>query len=159
MPPFAYFVAKFFMGAMFSFIVVSLLLVLGVAFGGVRMSFLDMGHLVGTLVAGSIPFCAMGLAVGYFMGPNSAPAVINLIYLPMSFGSGLWVPFQFLPKVVKQIALYLPPYHLAQLALRIIGFSGNETNWTHWKVLIGFTLLCLGVARFGFQKDEEKMYG
>ena len=69
------------------------------------------------------------------------------------------MPFQFLPKVVKQIALYLPPYHLAQLALRVIGFNGNETNWTHWKVLIGFTLLCLGVARFGFQKDEEKMYG
>lgn len=159
MPPFAYFVAKFFMGTMFSFIVVSLLLVLGVAFGGVRMPFHSMVQLVGTLVAGSIPFCAMGLAVGYFMGPNSAPAVVNLIYLPMSFASGLWVPFQFLPKVVKQIALYLPPYHLAQLALRIIGFNGNETNWTHWKVLIGFTLLCLGVARFGFQKDEEKMYG
>lgn len=159
MPPFAYFAAKFFMGMMFSFIVVSLLLVLGLAFGGVRMPFQNMVQLVGSLVAGSIPFCAMGLAVGYFMGPNSAPAVINLIYLPMSFGSGLWVPFQFLPKVVKQIALYLPPYHLAQLALRAIGFDGNEANWTHWKVLIGFTLLCLGVARFGFQKDEEKMYG
>jgi ABC-2 type transport system permease protein len=159
MPPFAYFVAKFFMGAMFSFIVVSLLLALGVAFGGVRMPLQNMVQIVGTLVAGSIPFCAMGLAIGYFMGPNSAPAVINLIYLPLSFASGLWLPFQFLPKLVKQIALYLPPYHLAQLALPIVGFNSNETAWTHWKVLIGFTLLCLGVARFGFQKDEEKMYG
>ncbi|HEY1462452.1 MAG TPA: ABC transporter permease [Terriglobales bacterium] len=159
MPPFAYFVAKFFMGIIFSFIVVSLLLVLGFAFGGVRLSVHEVVALLGTLVAGSIPFCAMGLAIGYFMGPNSAPAVINLIYLPMSFGSGLWVPFQFLPKLVRQIAIFLPPYHLAQLALKIIGIGGNETIWTHWEVLVGFTLICLGVARIGFQRDEEKMYG
>jgi ABC-2 type transport system permease protein len=159
MPPFAYFVAKFFMGIMFSFIVVTLLLALGMAFGGVRMGMGSMFQMVATLVAGSIPFCAMGLALGYFIGPNSAPAVINLIYLPLSFASGLWVPIQFLPKVVKQIALYLPPYHLAQLSLKIIGIAGTETNWTHWKVLIGFTLLCVGIARFGFQRDEEKMYG
>ena len=159
MPPFAYFVAKFFMGMTFSFIVVALLLVLGFAFGGVRLSVHDVVTLLVTLVIGSIPFCAMGLAIGYFMGPNSAPAVINLIYLPMSFASGLWVPFQFLPKLVKQIAIFLPPYHLAQLALKIVGIEGNETAWTHWKVLLGFTLLCLGVARFGFQRDEEKMYG
>lgn len=159
MPPFAYFVAKFFMGAMFSFIVVALLLVLGFAFGGVRMSMSSVMQLVGTLVAGSIPFSAMGLAVGYFMGPNSAPAVLNLIYLPMSFTSGLWIPIRFLPKVFQHIALYMPPYHLAQLALQIIGMQGTETVWTHWKVLIGFTLLCLGIARYGFQKDEEKMYG
>jgi ABC-2 type transport system permease protein len=159
MPPFAYFIAKFFMGMAFSFIVVTLLLILGVIFGGVRMPLEAMAQLVGTLVAGSIPFCAMGLALGYFMGPNSAPAIINLIYLPLSFASGLWVPFQFLPRTVKHIALFLPPYHLAQLALRTIGMQGNETSWTHWQVLIGFTLLCLGLARFGFQKDEDKMYG
>ena len=159
MPPFAYFMAKFFMGIMFSFIVVSLLLILGFAFGGVRLSAHEVLTVLGTLVIGSIPFSAMGLALGYFMGPNSAPAVINLIYLPMSFGSGLWVPFQFLPKVVKQIAVFLPPYHLAQLALKIVGIQGNETAWAHWKVLFGFTLLCLGIARFGFQRDEEKMYG
>jgi hypothetical protein len=35
----------------------------------------------------------------------------------MSFCSGLWVPFMFLPKVVREIALALPPYHLSQLAL------------------------------------------
>jgi len=59
----------------------------------------------------------MGLAIGYFAGPNSAPAAINLIYLPLSFCSGLWVPYMFLPKLVRQIALALPPYHLSQLAL------------------------------------------
>jgi ABC-2 type transport system permease protein len=159
MPPFAYFVAKVFVSMAFSGIVVALLMVLGFTFGGVRMPLGEMSKLIGTLVLGSIPFSAMGLAVGYFAGPNSAPPTINLIYLPMSFCSGLWVPFMFLPKVVRQIALVLPPYHLSQLALGIVGAGGLESSATHWEVLFAFTLICLGIARIGFQRDQEKMYG
>ena len=119
----------------------------------------DGAKLVGILVLGSLPFCAMGLAIGYFVGPNSAPAVINMIYLPLSFCSGLWIPFIFLPRIIQQIAHLLPPYHLAQLALSVFGAGQGESSWVHWEALIGFTLLCLGVARWGFQRDEGKTYG
>jgi len=159
MPPFAYFVAKVTTSLIFSTIVVLALFGLGIAFGGVRMPAGQFAQLLGTLVAGSLPFSAMGLAIGYFAGPNSAPPTINLIYLPMSFCSGLWVPFMFLPRVVKEIALALPPYHLSQLALGVVGAGGHESNLTHWEVLAAFTMICLGAARIGFQRDQEKMYG
>jgi ABC-2 type transport system permease protein len=159
MPPFAYFAAKVILSITFSAIVVALLLVLGISFGGVRMPLAEMAKLLGTLVAGSLPFSAMGLAIGYFAGPNSAPAAINLIYLPLSFCSGLWVPYMFLPKLVRQIALALPPYHLSQLALGIVGAGRHEPATTHWEVLLAFTLICLGVARIGFQRDQGKLHG
>jgi ABC-2 type transport system permease protein len=159
MPPSIYFAAKVIMSMIFSAEVVALLMLLGVIFGGVRMPLADAAKLLGILVAGSIPFCAMGLALGYFIGPNSAPPTINMIYLPMSFCSGLWVPLMFLPKIMRQIAEFLPSYHLSQLALGIVGAGHGESNWKHWEVLIGFTLICLGVARFGFQRDEGKTYG
>ncbi|MGA2388819.1 MAG: ABC transporter permease [Candidatus Sulfotelmatobacter sp.] len=159
MPPFAYFTAKVVLSMIFSTIVVLLLLVLGFGFGGVRMPFLEMARLLGTLVAGSLPFSALGLAIGYFVGPNSAPAAINLIYLPMSFCSGLWVPYMFLPKLVREIALVLPPYHLSQLALGVVGTGTHESSFSHWEVLFAFTLICLGVARIGFQRDKGKLYG
>jgi ABC-2 type transport system permease protein len=159
MPPFAYFAAKVALGMIFSLIVVLLLLLLGVTFGGVHMPLLDAAKLVAILVAGSLPFCAMGLAIGYFVGPNSSVATINLIYLPLSFCSGLWVPIMFLPKAMQQLAHFLPPYHLAQLALGVVGAGQHESNWVHWEALIGFSLLCLGVARLGFQRDEGKTYG
>jgi ABC-2 type transport system permease protein len=159
MPPFAYFMAKVILSMTFSAIVVALLLVLGISFGGVQMPLVEMAKLLGTLVAGSLPFSAMGLAIGYFAGPNSAPAAINLIYLPLSFCSGLWVPYMFLPKLVRQIALALPPYHLSQLALGIVGAGRHEPATTHWEVLLAFTLICLGVARIGFQRDQGKLYG
>ncbi len=159
MPPFAYFAAKVVLSMIFSAIVVSLLLVLGISFGGVRLPLLEMAKLLGTLVTGSLPFSAMGLAIGYFTGPNSAPAAINLIYLPLSFCSGLWVPYMFLPRLVRQIALALPPYHLSQLALGIVGAGRHEPAANHWEVLLAFTLICLGVARIGFQRDQGKLYG
>lgn len=159
MPPFAYFAAKVILSMIFSATVVALLLVLGVSLGGVRLPVAETAMLVGTLVVGSLPFSAMGLAIGYFAGPNSAPAVINLFYLPLSFCSGLWVPYMFLPKVVRQVALVLPPYHLSQLALGIVGAGRHEPASTHWEVLLGFTLICLGVARIGFQRDQDKLYG
>jgi ABC-2 type transport system permease protein len=159
MPPFAYFAAKIVTSMVFSAIIVLALFTLGITLGGVRMPVADFVRLLGTLVAGSLPFSAMGLALGYFTGPNSAPPAINLIYLPMSFCSGLWVPFVFLPTIVRHIALVLPPYHLSQLALGVVGAGTYESNATHWEVLLAFTLICLGVARIGFQRDQGKMYG
>ncbi len=159
MPPFAYFAAKVTTSMIFSTVIVLALFALGFTFGGVRMPIGEFARLLATLVAGSVPFSAMGLALGYFTGPNSAPPTINLIYLPMSFCSGLWVPFMFLPKVVRTIALALPPYHLSQLALGVVGAGAHETAITHWEVLAAFTMICLGVARIGFQRDQEKMYG
>jgi ABC-2 type transport system permease protein len=159
MPPFAYFTAKVALAMIFSTVVVLLLLMLGVTFGGVRLPLPDAAKLLVTLVAGSLPFCAMGLAIGYFVGPNSAVAVINLIYLPLSFCSGLWVPIMFLPKFLQRIAHFLPPYHLAQLALGAVGAGQHESTWIHWEAIIGFFLICLGAARLGFQRDEAKMYG
>ncbi|MFZ0805967.1 MAG: ABC transporter permease [Candidatus Sulfotelmatobacter sp.] len=159
MPPFAYFTAKVVTAMIFSATIVLVLFALGYAFGGVRLSGGEFASLLGTLVLGSLPFSAMGLALGYFTGPNSAPSTINLIYLPMSFCSGLWVPIMFLPKMVKTIAVAMPPYHLAQLALGMVGAGAHQSNRAHWAVLGAFTMICLGVARIGFQRDQEQMYG
>src|SRR6201997_5249185 len=56
MPPFAYFAAKVVTSMIFSAFIVLALFVLGIAFGGVRMPFAEMAKLLGTLVAGSLPF-------------------------------------------------------------------------------------------------------
>src|SRR5258708_3842277 len=155
MPPSAYFLAKVVMSLIFSAIVILLLFLLGVTFGGVHLQVSTMAKLALTLIAGSLPFCAMGLAIGYFAEPNSAPAVINIFYLPMSFCSGLWMPFMFLPKFIQQIAVFLPPYHLSQLALNLIGAGQGGPSQGHWEALAGFAMLCLCIARWGHQPDHK----
>jgi ABC-2 type transport system permease protein len=155
MPPFAYFLAKVILSLIFSAIVVTLLFLLGITFGGVHLPPSILAKLALTLIGGSLPFCAMGLAIGYFAGPTSAPAFINIFYLPMSFCSGLWLPFIFLPAFIQHIAVFLPSYHLAQLALNLVGAGQGGPGPGHWEALAGFTMLCLGVARWGHQRDEQ----
>jgi ABC-2 type transport system permease protein len=159
MPPSAYFLAKLATSAFFSTLIVLLLMLLGALFGGVHLGFWIGFKMLATLVAGSLPFGAMGLAIGYFAGPNSAASVVNLIYLPLSFCSGLWVPYMFLPKFIRQLAHVLPSYHLSQLGLSVIGAGQHEPVSTHLEYMLAFTLICLGAARIGFQRDQGKSYG
>jgi ABC-2 type transport system permease protein len=159
MPPLAYFTAKIFMALTFSLIVVLGLFSLGAFFGGVAMPTMTWASLAGVLVAGALPFCAMGLALGYFCGPNSAPAVVNLLYLPLAFLSGLWIPVQALPAFLQKLAPALPPYHYSQLALDQVGASTGPAAWVSILYLIGFTALSLVLAYLGFRRDEGKTYG
>ena len=159
MPPFAYFTAKVAMAVVFGAIIILLLSAVGMAFGGVRLPVAQWLTLTGTLVLGAVPFCAIGLAVGYFAGPNSAVAIVNLIFMPMAFASGLWIPVEMLPPVVRSISPFLPPYHLAQLALGTIGAGVGAPAWTHVVTLLGFTALGLGFAWIGYRRDEDKTWG
>jgi ABC-2 type transport system permease protein len=160
MPISAYFFGKLCSALVFSTVIMLLLLSIGYVFGGVRMPVATAAKLVGILVAGSIPFSAMGMAIGYFAKPNSAPGLVNLIYLPMSFCSGLWIPLFMLPHGLRLLAKVLPPYHLSQLALGTVGMSSETTPaWGHVEALFAFTLLFLGLAAWGFWRDEGKTYG
>jgi len=159
MPPAAYFLAKAAVALSFAAIVVAVLFTLGAAFGGVRMPIGQWLAMGAVLVAGSIPFCALGLAIGNLAGPNSAPGTVNLIYLPMSFCSGLWIPFDFLPHSIQQIAPFLPSFHFSQIALSVLGapFQGSVAG--HVGALLGFTLVFAAIAWFAHLRDREKMFG
>jgi hypothetical protein len=61
----------------------------------------------------------------------------------------------FLPKIIQRIAVILPPYHLSQLAFHLVGSSASLSAGTHWETLIGFTMLCLGIAYIGHQRDQR----
>lgn len=159
MPPAAYFVAKIVMALIFGALVVLGLFTLGFLLFGVRLPPLDWLSLLGTLLVGVLPFCAMGVALGYISGPNSAPAVVNIIYLPMVFASGLWIPIEQLPGFMQSIAPFLPPYHYAQLALSTIGADRGGSAWLHVAALVGFTVLFLAIAVWAYKRDEGKTYG
>ena len=159
MPISAYFVAKIAMAMLFSSIIVLSLFTLARFVGGIHLSIVQMLSLLGVLVPGAITFCALGLAIGYFAGPNSAAPLVNLVYLPMSFLSGLWVPIWMLPKPVQMIAFFLPPFHFSQLALKILGVSRTGSSLGHVTAMAIATVLFAFVAYLGYRRDEGKMYG
>jgi len=156
MPRLAYIGAKIISCAGFGVVIVAALIALGVTAAGVHVTALQAAQLSGVILAGSIPFTAMALLVAMIVPANSGPGIINLIYLPMSFASGFWMPVTLLPHFLQKMAPVLPTYHLAQLALGIFGEAQPGSMIMHWEALAGFTLLMLGAAWIVFTRSEAK---
>jgi ABC-2 type transport system permease protein len=159
MPAEAYLVAKAAVATAFGAIVVCLLFALGAIFGGVVMPWQQWLTLGAALVAGAVPFCAMGLAIGCLAGPSSAPATVNMIYMPMAFCAGLWIPFQFLPGGIQKVAPFLPAFHFSQIALSILHAPTQGSITQHVVALAAFTFIFGGIAWLGNSREREKMYG
>jgi ABC-2 type transport system permease protein len=159
MPIWAYFGAKMAMSLLFGVAVVAVLVAIGIGAGGVEPDVAMLLRVTGTALAGSVAFCAIGLMLAYLAGPNSAPAVVNLIYLPMAFLSGMWVPVEALPDVLQRIAAFLPAYHYAQLGLRAVGAGQGKPIAYHVAVLAVFMAAALAIAAWRYRRDEGKTWG
>lgn len=155
MPVGAYLAAKCTAAAAFGVIIVSTLTMLGVAFAGVSLTAVEFGKMMAVTLAGSVCFASMGLMLALVIPANAAPSIINLIYLPMSFLSGLWIPLRFMPHWLQRIAPFLPTYHLSQLMLSIYGYQDSVSLVTHGNALIGFTLLMFGLAWLLYHRREQ----
>ena len=159
MPFSAYLFAKTFVAVVFAALVVALLVAMAYLFAAPTLTASQLLSMTGTLLIGILPFCVFGLALGYLGGPNSAPALVNLIYLPLAFASGMWIPIQALPDFIQRIAHFLPTYHYVQLAYKTAELDQGGATLLHIAVLIGFGLFSAGLASFLYRRDEGLTYG
>jgi len=156
MPVMAYLFAKCTSAMAFGILIVSILTVVGVAFGGVCITGVELAKMLGVTVAGSVAFASMGLLLALLMPANAAPGLVNLIYLPMSYLSGLWMPIKYMPHWLQHLAPAMPMYHLAQLMLSVYGYQEPGSSMAvHWNALLGFTLLMLGMFWIVFSRKER----
>jgi ABC-2 type transport system permease protein len=110
------------------------------------------------VLLGSIPFIALGFAIGYLSGPNSAVAVINLIYLPTAFASGLFFPKQLLPEFIQRITPYLPLHFFGQLGWDAIGAPTDGTVTTDWLYLAGYGVVFFLIALWAYRREESRKF-
>lgn len=155
MPASAYIVSRIVMAFIFSLIIIVLLFAISTMFGGVRLMLWQWCSLAFILVLGSLPFCAIGMTLGLYLKASSAPATVNLIYLPMGFLSGLWLPITLLPNVMQQFANLLPPYHLAQLALKVTDMDLGAPVILHVSALVVYSLIFMLLAVKAYHKKDK----
>jgi ABC-2 type transport system permease protein len=147
MPRGAYLAAKIAMAMLFAVIVSLLLMTTAAVVAKVVLTLADWGLLFVLAVLGVVPFCAIGLLVGALTRFSAAAAILNLIYLPMSFLSGLWVPLSLLPRVFAQLAPLWPSWHLTRIAFAAIGTGDSTGIAGHLLCLAAVTAACVGAAR------------
>lgn len=125
-PMAAYLSGKTFVSLLFGILAMAGMTLAGATLGRVGLGASQYLALTAISVAGSLPFCAIGLFIGSRTSGKTAPAFANLVYLPMIYLSGFLFP---LPASMKWVAFLSPASHLDQLALRAVGLpvTGNVT--------------------------------
>lgn len=156
MPPAAYLLSKLLTAIAFGLIIFTLLLLCGITMAHVHFTAAEIAKLAATVVLGVFPFAALGILLACVVPPNAAIGFVNLIYLPMSFLSGLWFPMAGLPHWIRVIAPIWPTWHLGQLAIHDIGFPTRWSVLGHVVWLAGFTVVCLGLALMLFRRSAQK---
>lgn len=156
MPIAAYFCAKVFTAMVFAIIITVLLFVVASGLAGVSMSFAQWLGTFFAILPGVLPFCVIGLFIGLKVKADAAPAVVNLIYLPMSFLSGLWIPVMNFPEFLQKLAMTLPPFHFSQLVLKVQSADMGMSVAFHVMVLLAYTLIFGVLAHKAFKNMEVK---
>ncbi|MDO5610052.1 MAG: ABC transporter permease [Pseudomonadota bacterium] len=153
-PPGAYLIAKLGMAMLFAILISVSLLALAVGLAAVQITPTQALLLVVVNVMGALPFAALGLYIGSLASGNGAVAIINLVFLPMAFLSGLWLPLAMLPGWLATAAPLWPAYHLAQIALKVIGQDAGQPLWLHIGVLLVFSAVFATLARARLARAE-----
>lgn len=146
-PPGAILLAKTAMAMLFGLLITAMLMAVGVGVAGVVLSPVQLALLALVNLLGALPFCALGLWIGTLVGGQAAVAIVNLVYLPMAFLSGLWIPLSVLPDVVQRLAPLWPAYHLQQVALKAVGGDAGGALWLHLLVLATYCAVFFFLAR------------
>ncbi len=152
MPISAYFVAKIAMSLVFGLLIYILLSLAAVVFGDVDIGLGEWFRLGAVLLVGVLPFCALGLWIGSMVGAQAAVAIVNLVYLPMAVLSGLWIPLFVFPQFIQDIAVIWPSWHLAQMALGVVGQVQGVPMAMHALVLLVMTALFLVLAAINLRR-------
>jgi ABC-2 type transport system permease protein len=137
-PTGSYIVAKMAMTALFATVVMASMLLAGLFPGHVRLGAGQCLAIAAIGIAGSLPFCAIGLFIGVRSQSKAAMAFCNLIYVPMMHLSGLFYP---LPDTLRTIAPVWPSWHLQQLVLRAMGSPSFGNPLVHAAFLVGSSLV------------------
>ena len=155
MPVAAYLLARVTTALLFGMVIVLGLFVLGAFAADVTLHRWQWFALAGVVLSSVFPFCALGLAIGAWVKAQSAVAIVNLVFFPMAFLSGLWMPITLLPSFLQDLAVVFPAYHQSQLALKVVGMDQGGSTGVHVLMMGVFTAVFLVVAAVGFRRVSQ----
>jgi ABC-2 type transport system permease protein len=110
------------------------------------------------IVLGSLAFAALGIALtGAIRSGDGASAVVNAIYLPLSFLAGAFWSAQHFPRWIRGISEVLPLTHFIRLMRNIVVL--HQQLWDNWDQVAvvaawGLAGLILAVLFFRWEPRE-----
>jgi len=144
-------VARFFMvifQAIFLFILASIFFKVGIKG--------NLGVLIITLLIGILSMISIGGIVASFSKTHEASiAISNVLFTPISFLSGAFIPIFILPKFLQTLAKGSPLYHFIKAMQDImVHGKGLKEEFVSLAVLVGCLIVCSLITAKTFKLKE-----
>ncbi len=167
-PAWVYLGGKLAMSVLYAAVTLLVLFGVAAAFAQVRLSPQQWLQVAGVMLAGGVALAPLGFALGFLARPRAASTIGNLVFLPLSFASGFFLPLSSLPDFLRNLAPYLPTYHYGRLiwssfapAADITAYTGIEPAGTLVSVawLAGTFVVFSLVAVWAYRRDRRRDEG
>jgi ABC-2 type transport system permease protein len=146
--------AKALLGSLLSIPTVIVVGVTAVATKGVSLSVAQWAGLVGALWLGSLPFAALGLALGFWLPPQLTQPVSMLGVFGLSFLGGLFWPVEAMPATMARIATWLPSNRYGELGWSVAAAHAPSARGV--TILVGWALLFGALAAVTYRRSAAK---
>jgi len=159
LPPWAFMAGRIGSTLVTATTLVAATLALGVLAYDVDIRTSTLPGLVVTLVAGSVCFTTLGLAVTTVIpDAEAAPAIVNLMILPLTFISGIWMVLDGAPAWLDTLAKVFPVRPLAHSLQHAFhpATTGAGLVWADLATLAAWTALGLVVSLRWFRWESRR---
>jgi ABC-2 type transport system permease protein len=144
-------IAKSCMSVGVALLVVSILFVLAIWVGHVKFNAQQIASIFCVATLGAATSCAIGFCIGSMVSGQAASGVVNLIYFPMMYLSGMFFP---LPAFLAKWAIVWPTFYMDQLVIAAGGGKAFMDSAMCIGVLVGVTVLFGGLAIHRFSRQS-----
>lgn len=104
------------------------------------------------LLAGSLPFLALGTIIGSMKRVDTASGVSNVLYMGLAVAGGMWMPLEIMPKLMQKIGHWLPSYNYGNGAWAIV--AGESPQWRAVLLLLGYLAVFMLLSVYIRKKQE-----
>lgn len=98
----------------------------------------------------------LGLTLGNALPLKAAVAVANVLFLPMGFVGGIFLPLEFLPQWARAAGLATPMRPWVEVSLEAAYGAGPSAGW--WGALAGWIAVSGALAAWAYRRDQIQRF-
>lgn len=149
MPPASCLIAKMITAMVTTGLTMVFLIPAAMIFGYLHLTTGQIVNVVIISMLGALPFCAIGFYIGTLVSGTASIGVVNLIFFPMLYLSGMFFP---LPGILEPWARIWPTFYVNQMLWNALGVESNIDLIVCILVLLGITVLFTYMAARRFAR-------
>ncbi len=104
-----------------------------------------------------LPFLFGGLAIGYALPVKAALPVTQLVFFPMAFGGGLFLPPTIFPDWLQTVSAILPSRGARDLVVGAV--TGAPPDAVAMVAFAVWTVVTAVLAGWAYRRDEGRRFG